>query len=75
MVARTQLYRWISASVNGLAEVRERLEGVVILSDDALKVIRQQDGDCTLFYCDPPYMHETRQVGGPIQFTLTNENA
>jgi len=54
-----QVSSWLSA-VEGLPEAHERLKRVVILNDDACKVIRQQDGPNTLFYCDPPYLHETR---------------
>jgi DNA adenine methylase len=32
----------------------------VILNQPAIEVIRQQDGEATLFYLDPPYLHETR---------------
>ena len=58
-----QASSWLTA-VDGLPDVHERLRGVVILNRDALDVIRQQDGPKTLFYLDPPYMHETRAGGG-----------
>lgn len=54
-----QVSSWLTA-IDGLPEVHARLKRVVILNDDAIKVIRQQDGPNTLFYCDPPYLHETR---------------
>jgi len=54
-----QVSAWLGA-VEGLADVHERLKNVVILNEDANKVIRSQDGPFTLFYCDPPYLHETR---------------
>jgi DNA adenine methylase len=54
-----QVSAWFNC-VEGLADVHERLKRVVILNDDALKVIRKQDGEKTLFYLDPPYVHETR---------------
>lgn len=60
--------------IEGLPEVHERLKGVVILNDDACKVIRQQDGDKTLFYVDPPYMHETRSSTGEYgEFEMSDE--
>ncbi len=58
-----QVSAWLSA-VEGLPEAHERLKRVVILNDDALKVIKQQDGPRTLFYLDPPYLHETRHGSG-----------
>ena len=54
-----QASAWLNC-IEGLADVHDRLKRVVILRDDALKVIRQQDGDKTLFYLDPPYVHDTR---------------
>ena len=52
---------WLGA-IEGLPEVHARLRRVVILNRPALDVIRQQDDRRTLFYCDPPYLHETRNV-------------
>jgi DNA adenine methylase len=50
---------WLNA-IEGLPAVHARLKRVLILNRDALDVIRQQDGPATLFYLDPPYLHETR---------------
>lgn len=38
----------------------ERLQGVYIENRPALDVMRKFDSDDTLFYVDPPYVHETR---------------
>lgn len=54
-----QAAAWLGA-VDQLPAVHERLRSVVILTGDALEVIRQQDGPDTLFYLDPPYMPDTR---------------
>lgn len=54
-----QASAWITA-VDGLAQVHQRLRRVVILNRRAEDVIREQDGMNTLFYLDPPYVHETR---------------
>jgi DNA adenine methylase len=40
--------------------VHERLRRVVILNRKATDVIKDQDGKNTLFYLDPPYVHDTR---------------
>jgi DNA adenine methylase len=52
---------WLGA-VDGLAEVLARLRRVVMESLPALELIRREDGPRTLFYCDPPYLHETRST-------------
>jgi DNA adenine methylase len=36
----------------------------VILNQDAVDVIRTQDGEKTLFYLDPPYVHHSRATVG-----------
>ncbi len=54
-----QVSSWLTA-VDGLPDVHARLKRVVILNDDAVTVIRKEDSPNTLFYLDPPYLHETR---------------
>jgi len=65
-----QASAWWTA-VDGLEEVYHRLRRVVILNDDACKVIRQQDGPNTCFYLDPPYLHETRVTTGDYAHEMT----
>jgi DNA adenine methylase len=67
-----QASAWLTA-VEGLPAVHKRLQRVVILNRDALEVIRQQDGEKTLFYLDPPYLHETRATTGEYAFEMTAE--
>lgn len=57
-----------------------RLKGVVIESRPALQVMKAHDGPETLFYVDPPYLHETRaranrrtDNGGVYRHELTDE--
>lgn len=63
---------WLSV-LDGLPAVHRRLRGVVILNQRAVDVIRKQDGAKTLFYCDPPYLHETRSTTGEYHFEMTVE--
>lgn len=49
---------------SALEAVIGRLDGVCIESRDAFDLIRQQDGPDVLFYCDPPYLPETRSRAG-----------
>lgn len=67
-----QASAWLGA-IDGLPAVHARLRRVVILNDDALNVIRQQDGPKTLFYCDPPYLHETRVSKDAYEYEMTEE--
>lgn len=62
---------WLTC-VAGLPAVHERLKRVLILNRDALDVIRGQDGPRTLFYLDPPYLHETRATTGEYQHEMTD---
>jgi DNA adenine methylase len=51
--------RWLG-SVEGLAEIAQRLLRVQIEHAPALEVIQRYDSEETLFYCDPPYPHDAR---------------
>lgn len=63
---------WLSA-IDGLPEVHARLQRVVVLdSQSAISVIRQQDDTRTLFYLDPPYMHGTRAVPKAYRHEMTD---
>jgi DNA adenine methylase len=57
--------------VDGLPAVHARLRRVVILNQPALEIIKQQDGPNTLFYLDPPYLHETRVSTNAYQYEMT----
>ncbi len=47
-------------SIAQLPEIVERLRRVQILCQPACKAIRRFDDPEALIYCDPPYLHETR---------------
>lgn len=51
--------RWLGG-VDGLDDIAHRLLRVQIENRPAVDVMRLYDGATTLFYCDPPYLHETR---------------
>ncbi len=67
-----QASSWWSA-VEGLPAVAQRLKRVVVLSGPAVKVIRSQDGPNTLFYLDPPYLHQTRTTTADYTHEMTAE--
>ncbi len=60
--------------VDGLPAVAARLRRVVILNQPAVDVIRQQDGEATLYYLDPPYVHETRAATSAYQHEMTEDD-
>ena len=64
--------RWLG-SVEGLAEVAQRLLRVQIENDAAASIIRRYDSEETLFYCDPPYPHDSRGDSNAYAYEMTNE--
>lgn len=46
-----------------LGALIDRLRGTVIECKDAVEVLQQHDGEETLHYVDPPYVHDTRSRG------------
>jgi DNA adenine methylase len=65
--------RWLG-SVEGLEYIATRLLRVQIENDNALDVIRRYDSKDTLFYCDPPYPHESRGDSKAYGFEMKNED-
>jgi DNA adenine methylase len=64
--------RWFGG-VAALPEIAARLLRVQIENRPALDVIRLYDGANTLFYCDPPYLHETRGDSKAYGFEMARE--
>lgn len=63
---------WLGA-IEGLPAVHARLKRVLVLNRPARGVVRGQDGEQTLFYLDPPYLHETRKTTGEYAHEMTAE--
>jgi DNA adenine methylase len=68
-----QASAWLTA-VEGLPLVHERLKRVVVLQDDALRVIRREDGPDTCFYLDPPYLPTTRAAADVYRHEMSVED-
>ena len=65
--------RWLG-SVDGLAEIVQRLQRVQIENAPAIEVVRRYDSPSTLFYCDPPYPHESRSDSNAYGFELSDDD-
>lgn len=63
---------WLSA-VEGLPEIHARLRRVAIENMDAILLIKREDTPNTLFYCDPPYLHETRTATEAYHFEMSED--
>lgn len=62
--------RWLG-SVDKLPEIAERLLRVQIENRPAIEVIKLYDDKNTLFYCDPPYPHESRGDSKAYRFEMS----
>lgn len=63
--------RWLGA-VEGLPLIAQRLIRVQIEHDKASNVIRRYDSEDTLFYCDPPYPHESRRDTSAYRYEMSD---
>ncbi|MEQ1889315.1 MAG: DNA adenine methylase [Alphaproteobacteria bacterium] len=64
--------RWLGGT-EALSEIAERLLRVQIENRPAADVIRLYDSPQTVFYCDPPYLHETRGDSKAYGFEMDME--
>ncbi|MDZ4790285.1 MAG: DNA adenine methylase [Hyphomicrobiales bacterium] len=56
-----------------MPDIADRLLRVQIENRPAIDVIRIYDDPGTLFYCDPPYLHETRGDAKAYGFEMNQE--
>ncbi len=64
--------RWLGA-VEDLPDIALRLLRVQIENRPAIEVIRLYDSPRTLFYCDPPYVHNTRGDNKAYAYEMSDE--
>jgi len=64
--------RWLG-SVEGMEWISSRLLRVQIENDNAVKVIARYDSEDTLFYCDPPYPHDSRGDKNAYKYEMSDE--
>jgi DNA adenine methylase len=64
--------RWLG-SVEGLSEIVQRLLRVQIENSPAISVIKRYDSEETLFYCDPPYPHDSRGDANAYGYEMTDD--
>lgn len=64
--------RWLGA-VEDLPYIAQRLLRVQIEHDPAITVIERYDSPETLFYCDPPYPHESRGDNQAYAYEMTDD--
>jgi DNA adenine methylase len=63
--------RWLG-SVEDLSEIAQRLLRVQIEHGPAIEVIERYDSTETLFYCDPPYPHDSRGDSNAYAYEMTD---
>lgn len=64
--------RWLGA-VEDLPLIAQRLLRVQIENAPAIEVIKRYDSPETLFYCDPPYPHDSRGDANAYAHEMTDE--
>lgn len=63
--------RWLGG-IEQLDYIAERFLRVQIENRPAIELIKLYDSEETLFYCDPPYLHETRCDKNAYGFEMTD---
>ena len=64
--------RWLG-SVEDLSEIVQRLLRVQIENAPAIEVIKRYDSEETLYYCDPPYPHDSRGDSKAYAYEMKDE--
>jgi DNA adenine methylase len=64
--------RWLGA-VEDLPLIAQRLLRVQIENAPAIEVIKRYDSEESLFYCDPPYPHDSRGDSNAYAYEMTDQ--
>jgi len=64
--------RWLGA-IEHLPEIAQRLLRVQFENAPAIEVIQRYDSKDTLFYCDPPYPHQSRGDSKAYGYEMTDD--
>ncbi|MCU0536369.1 MAG: DNA adenine methylase [Hydrococcus sp. Prado102] len=64
--------RWLG-SIDDLSMIVQRLQRVQIENCPAIEAIKRYDSEETLFYCDPPYPHDSRGDSKAYAYEMTDE--
>lgn len=64
--------RWLG-SIEDLPEITQRLLRVQIEDSPAIEVVKRYDSEGTLFYCDPPYPHDSRGDSNAYGYEMTDD--
>lgn len=62
-----------SNAVNNIDILSDRLSGVVVHNDDWRYILNKYDSDDSVFYVDPPYVHQTRSISR-YDYELTDDD-
>ena len=65
--------RWLG-SIEDLSAIAQRLLRVQIENAPALEILERYDSSETLFYCDPPYVHDTRGDAKAYGYEMTDSD-
>lgn len=75
-ISRAGMAQAVSRLIGGidnLPGIATRLLRVQIENRPAIDILERYDSPTTLFYCDPPYLHETRSGGKAYSFEMNND--
>lgn len=64
---------WMNYS-QALISIIDRLRGVVIERDNAIKIMKAHDSIDTLHYMDPPYLHALRKCSKEYRYEMTDHD-
>lgn len=65
--------QWLGKIENDLPKAVERLKTVQIENMDYKDLLKKYDGEDTLFYLDPPYIHKTRKMTYQYAHEMTDQ--